>query len=53
MHIETVLCKVNNRICITKKLSHTLPRKPLLTIYKTFLRPHIGYGHVICQCILL
>ena len=42
MHMETVLCKVNKGISITKKLRHSLPKKSLLTIYKAFLRPNIG-----------
>ena len=37
VHIETALCKVNNEIFLIKKLRHTLPRKSLLTIYKTLL----------------
>ena len=40
--METVLCKVNKGISITKKLRHSLPKKSLLTIYKAFLRPNIG-----------
>ena len=28
---------------------HTLPSKSSLTIYKTFLRPHIDYGDIICD----
>ena len=47
MHIETVSCKVNKGISIIKKLSHALPRKSLLTIYKAFLRLHIDYGNII------
>ena len=47
MHIETVSCNVNKEISIIKKLSHALPRKSSLTIYKTFLRPHIDYGNII------
>ena len=29
------------------KLHNTLPRLPLLTIYKSFIRPHLDYGDVI------
>ena len=29
------------------KLQKTLPRQPLLTIYKAFIRPHLDYGNVI------
>ena len=47
MHTETVLCKFNQEIFIIKKLRYTLQRNSLLTIYKTFLRPHIDYGDII------
>ena len=30
-----------------KKLNVTLPRSSLLTIYKSFIRPHLDYGNVI------
>ena len=33
-------------ICI-KKLSNVLPRKSLITIYKSFVRPHLDYGDMI------
>ena len=29
------------------KVRHRLPRKSLITIYKTFLRPQIDYGDII------
>ena len=28
---------------LLRKLRHSIPRKPLLSIYKTFLRPHLDY----------
>ena len=34
-------------ICIIKKLSNVLPRKSLITIYKSFVGPHIDYGDFI------
>ena len=34
-------------ITVIKKLRHSLPRKSLLTIYKTFLRPLVDYGDII------
>ena len=46
-HINNTLCKVNRGIAVIKKLTHTLPRKSLLTIYKVFLRPLIDYGDII------
>ena len=30
-----------------KKLSNTLPRDALLTIYKSFVRPYVDYGDII------
>ena len=34
-------------ICIIKKLSNVLPRKSLIAIYKSFVRPHLDYGDLI------
>ena len=34
-------------ICIIKTLSNVLPRKSLITIYKSFVRPHLDYGDLI------
>ena len=34
-------------IGIIKKLSNVLPRKSLITIYKSFVRPHLAYGDLI------
>ena len=34
---------INNGIALLRKLRHSIPRKPLLSIYKTFLRPHLDY----------
>ena len=46
-HINTVLSKVNKMIALLRKFQHILPRHSLLTIYKTFIRPHLDYGDVI------
>ena len=46
-HLETVLIKVNKGIAILRKLQAVLPKKALLTIYKSFIRPHFDYGDVI------
>ena len=35
------------RIGIIKKLSNVLPRKSLITIYKSFVRPQLDYGDLI------
>ena len=42
-HINAKILKANKRIGIIKRLSNTLPRNSLLTIYKSFIRPHLDY----------
>ena len=37
----------NVLVYITKKLSVTLPLSSLLTIYKSFIRPHLDYQDII------
>ena len=46
-HINIKISKANKGIGIIKRLSHILPRKPLLTIYKSLIRPHLDYCDVI------
>ena len=46
-HLKNVLDKVNKTIGLLLKLQNVLPRRPLLTIYKSFIRPHLDYGDVI------
>ena len=41
------ILKANRGIGIIKRLSHILPRKSLITIYKPFVRPHFDYCNVI------
>ena len=36
--------RFNEGIGIIKKLQNKLPRQGLLTIYKSFVRPHLDYG---------
>ena len=36
-----------NGIVLLRKLRHSISRKSLLSIYKTFLRPHLDYCDVI------
>ena len=33
-----------------RKLQPVIPRAALLTIYKSFVRPHLDYGDVIYDC---
>ena len=46
-HLKNISNKVNKTIGILRKLQHILPREPLLTFYKSFVRPHLDYGDVI------
>ena len=45
--IEGVIPKTINRTGVIKKLNNVLPRKALLTIYKSFVRPHLDYGDIL------
>ena len=42
-----ILNKVNKTIGLLRKLHDILPRSALLTIYKSFIRPHLDYGDII------
>ena len=46
-HIQNKISKAMTGVGIIKKLSSLLPRKSLLTIYKSFVRPHLDYGDVV------
>ena len=46
-HFKSILSKVNKTIGLLRKLHSTLPRLPLLTIYKSFIRPNLDYGDII------
>ena len=41
-HLQNILNEVNKTIGLLRKLQNILPREPLLTIYKSFVRPHLG-----------
>ena len=45
--IKNLLTKVNKIIGLLRKLQNILPRGSLLTIFKSFLRPHLDHGDVI------
>ena len=46
-HVNNKINKCNKSIAIMKKLSLTLSRNSLLTIYKTFVRPILDYADII------
>ena len=47
LHLKNAQNKVNKTIGLLRKLPHTLPRTSLITIFKSFIRPHLDYGHII------
>ena len=46
-HIDGQIGKANQGICVIKRLYNYLPRKALIQIYKSFIRPHLDYCDVI------
>ena len=46
-HIQCILIKTHKIIGMIRKLQPIILRAALLTIYKSFLRPHLDYGDVI------
>ena len=43
MHLKGKILIINNGIALLRKLRHSFLRKPLLSMCKTFLRPHLDY----------
>ena len=46
-HIDQKIKKYNKLMGLMKRLSVHLPRSALLTIYKSFIRPHLDYGDIL------
>ena len=46
-HINEKISRCNKIIGVMKRLSLTISRKSLLTIYKSFIRPHLDYADII------
>ena len=46
-HLQNMFKKINKTISLLRKLQNNLPRAPLVTIYKSFVRPHLGYGEIL------
>ena len=46
-HLKDKFAKVNRGIGTLKKLSGFLPRHTSITIYKSFIRPHLDYTDII------
>ena len=47
IHVQQKIKKCDKIIGLIRKLSISLPRKALLTIYKSFVRPHLDYGDIL------
>ena len=46
-HINEKIGKAMKGVSLLRKLQCSLPRSSLLTIYESFIRPHLDYGEVI------
>ena len=46
-HLQNMFKKINKTIRLLHKLQNNLPRAPLITIYKSFVRPHLDYGDIL------
>ena len=46
-HIKEKVIKANKGIAVIKNLQTKLPWNALLTIYKSFIRPHLDYTDII------
>ena len=47
LHIKEKMSKAMKGIGVVQKLNKILPCHSLITIYKSFARPHLGYGDII------
>ena len=45
-HLKYITNKVNKSIGLLRKLQMILPRRSLVTIYKSFIRAHLDYGDI-------
>ena len=46
-HVKTIVNEINKTIGLLRKFQKVLPRKSLLAINKSFIRPHLDYGDII------
>ena len=46
-HIKEEIRKAMQGVGVIRKLSKILPRNSLITIYKSFVRPHLAYGDIL------
>ena len=46
-NVDQKIKKCNKLIGLIRRLSVNVPRNALLTIYKSFIRPHLDYGDIL------
>ena len=46
-HLQNIFKKVHKTISLLRKLQNNLPRAPLVTIYKFFIKPHLDCGNIL------
>ena len=46
-HLKSVVKKLGETVGLLRKFRGILPRTSLITIYKSFARPHLDYGGII------
>ena len=46
-HLKTIFSKVSKTIGLIRKLRNSLPRRPLMSLWKSFIRRHLDYGDLI------
>ena len=46
-HLQNMFNKINKTISLLRKLQNNIPRAPLITIYKSFIRPHLDYEDIL------
>ena len=46
-HLKFVLTKIKKTIGLLRKFQQILPRQSLITIYKSFIQPHLDYGDIV------
>ena len=47
IHIDQKIKKCNKMTGCIRRLSVNLPRNALFAIYKSFIRPHLGFGDIL------
>ena len=46
-HLKTTFSKVNKTVGLIRKLRKSLSRTSLISLYKSFIQPHLEYGDII------